>query len=73
MTKRPLVGSGEPLRLLLDGDMSTRGPTRFLTRSGFDVISFVPTNAFGEMERRFARCFELYPTQADWIDRAVIL
>ena len=37
------------------------------------IISFVPTNAYGEMERRFDRWFQLYPSQADWIDRAVVL
>ncbi len=37
------------------------------------IISAVPTNAYGEMERRLERWFQLYPSQDDWIDRAVFL
>lgn len=37
------------------------------------VISHVPTNAYGEMERRFGRWFGQFPGQADWIDRAAFL
>ncbi len=37
------------------------------------IISAVPTNAYGEMERRLERWFRLCPSQDDWIDRAVFL
>ena len=121
------MADSDPLRLLLDADLSSRGLVRILTDRGLDVaaagridelrqlddpilfavaqeqkrvmvthnshdfpdvlrewgdagrshhgciISFVPTNAYGEMERRFDRWFQLYPSQADWIDRAVAL
>lgn len=117
----------EPLRLLLDADLSSHGLVRMLTERSFDVVaaglaaelqqlddptlfavaqaerrlllahnthdfpdllrewaeagrrhhgcilSAVPTNAYGEMERRLARWFELHPSQADWLDRAVFL
>ncbi len=35
------------------------------------VVSFLPTNAYGEMSKRFDRWFQLFPTQRDWIDRVV--
>ena len=37
------------------------------------IISAVPTNAYGELERRFDRWLELYPSQDNWLDRAVFL
>jgi hypothetical protein len=37
------------------------------------IISTVPTNAYGEMGRRFTRWFEQFPSPRDWIDRAVYL
>lgn len=37
------------------------------------MLTHVPTNAFGEMERRFARWFDRFPTSEDWLDRAVHL
>jgi hypothetical protein len=37
------------------------------------ILSFLPTNAYGEMSDRFARWFRQFPSQRDWIDRAVIL
>jgi hypothetical protein len=37
------------------------------------IISYLPTNAYGEMERRLDRWFELFPANRDWIDRAVAL
>jgi len=37
------------------------------------IVSSVPTNAYGEMERRFGRWFALYPTQDEWVDLAVFL
>jgi hypothetical protein len=121
------VEGREPLRLLVDADMSSRALVRILSGRNFDVvaagltdelkqlddpilfavaqeqrrvtvthnahdfpdilrewgdvgrshhgcvISFLPTNAYGEIERRLDRWFELYPAQDDWIDRAVIL
>lgn len=117
----------EPLRLLLDADLSSRSLLRILTGRGHDVvaaglvddlkqlddpilfavaqaqrrltvthnshdfpdilrewadagrrhhgciISALPTNAYGEMERCLDRWFRLYPSQDDWIDRAVFL
>lgn len=117
----------EPLRLLLDADLSSHGLVRILESRGHDVLaagfrddlkqldddilfafaqqegrvtithntadfpgilvawaqagrshhgcilSHVPTNAFGEMERRFGRWFDRFPTQRDWLDRAVHL
>ena len=117
----------EPLRLLLDADLSSHSLVRILSERGHDVvaagfaaeltqlddailfavaqeqrritlthnthdfpdilrewadagrlhhgciISTVPTNAYGEMQRRLERWFRLYPSQRDWIDRAVFL
>ena len=37
------------------------------------IISHLPTNAYGEMSRRFDRWFGHLAGQSDWIDRAVIL
>ena len=37
------------------------------------ILSHVPTSAFGEMNRRFERWFGQFPTQEDWLDRAVHL
>jgi hypothetical protein len=37
------------------------------------VLSFLPTNAYGEMIRRFDRWFEQLPTPGDWIDRSIAL
>jgi len=37
------------------------------------LLSTVPTNDYGEMERRFTRWFERLPEQTDWIDRVVFL
>lgn len=37
------------------------------------IISTLPTNAYGEMERRFDRWFQLYASQDDWTDRVVFL
>lgn len=37
------------------------------------MLSFVATNDFGEMSRRFDRWFRLFPAASDWIDRAVVL
>jgi hypothetical protein len=37
------------------------------------ILSHVPTNAFGEMDRRLARWFTRFPEQDDWLDRAVHL
>ena len=118
---------GEPLRLLLDADLSSRGLVRLLRERGHDVLaagrtddlkqlddpilfavaqqerrlmithnvhdfpdilrdwaeagrshhgcilSFIPTNAYGEMIRRFDRWFQQFPSENDWIDRVVIL
>ena len=117
----------DPLRLLLDADLSSHGLARILEHAGHDVLaagfrddlrqlddeilfafaqqerrvtithntadyaeilaawaqagrshrscilSHVPTNAFGEMERRFRRWFERFPVQEDWLDRAIHL
>jgi hypothetical protein len=117
----------EPLRLLLDADLSSHSLVRIVTERGHDVvaagladdlkqlddpilfavaqsqgrltlthnsndfpdilrawadagrrhhgciISTVPTNAYGEMQRRLDRRFQLYPSQQDWLDRAVFL
>lgn len=117
----------EPLRLLLDADLSSHSLVRILSERGHDVvaagfaaelrqlddailfavaqeqrrltlthnahdfpdilrawadagrlhhgciISTVPTNAYGEMQRRLERWFQLYPSQRDWSDRAVFL
>jgi hypothetical protein len=118
---------GEPLRLLLDSDLSSHGLTNVLKEHGHDVlaaglddslqqlddrilfgiaqeerrvmimhnshdfpdilrewaeaarshhgciISHLPTNAYGEMSRRFERWFRRFPAQADWIDLAANL
>jgi hypothetical protein len=37
------------------------------------IISHLPTNAFGEMERRFDLWFGRFPGSEDWVDRAVHL
>lgn len=37
------------------------------------ILSHVPTNAYGEMERRLQRWFDRYPRAEDWTDLAVIL
>jgi len=117
----------EPLRLLLDSDLSSHGLLRILDGSGYEVVaagfrddlrqlddeilfafaqseqrvvitrntadfpdilaawaeasrshhgcilSQLPTDAFGEMERRFDRWFSRFPAQHDWLDRAVHL
>jgi hypothetical protein len=117
----------EPLRLLLDCDLSSRGLLRAVSELGHDVLaagrsddlrqlddrilfavaqderrlmvthnshdfpdilrewaeaarshhgcvtSHLPTNADGEMSRRFDRWLQLFGSQADWIDRAVRL
>lgn len=119
--------AGEPLRLLLDADLSSHSLLRILSELGHDVraaglsddlkqlddpilfavaqeqrrvtithnfhdypdilrdwaeagrshhgcvISYLPTNAYGEMGRRFERWFRHFPSPRDWIDRAVIL
>jgi hypothetical protein len=121
------VAANEPLRLLLDADLSSHSLVRILGERGHDVlaaglndelkqlddpilfavaqeerrvmtthnfydfpgilrewaeagrshsgciISHLPTNAYGEMARRFDRWFQQFPSQSDWIDRAVIL
>lgn len=117
----------EPLRLLLDADLSSHSLARILRELGCDVhaaglsdelgqlddpilfsvaqaerrlmvthnvhdfpdilrdwaeagrthqgcvLSFLPTNAYGEMGRRFNRWFRQFPSQDDWLDRVVIL
>ena len=117
----------EPLRALLDADLSSHGLVRILEDAGHDVLaagfrndlkqlddeilfafaqqerrvtithntadfpdilvawaeagrshhgcilSHLPTNAFGEMERRFDLWFDRFPTPDDWLDRAVHL
>jgi hypothetical protein len=121
------AAGGEPLRLLLDADLSSRSLVRMLTERGHDVVaarvvdelkqlddpilfavaqeqrrivithnvhdfpdilrawaeagrghhgcilSFLPTNAFGEIGRRFDRWFQQFPSPADWIDRVAAL
>lgn len=37
------------------------------------IVSTLPTNAYGEMTNRVTRWFEQFPSQGDWIDRAVFL
>jgi len=37
------------------------------------ILSQLPTNAFGEMKRRFERWFGQFPSPSDWLDRAVYL
>lgn len=37
------------------------------------LISHLPTNAYGEMARRFDRWFGQFPSHEEWIDRAAIL
>ncbi len=123
----PLQADGEPLRLLLDADLSSHTLLRLLTERGHDVVaaglvdelkqlddpvlfavaqeqrrivithnvhdfpdilrawaeagrshtgcilSFLPTNAHGEMTRRFDRWFQQFPSPDDWIDRVVAL
>ncbi len=127
MTRARALARPEPLRLLLDADLSSHGLVRILTNQGHDVaaaglsddlkqleeqilfavaqeerrvvithnvhdfpdilrewaevgrshhgciLSFLPANAYGEMEKRFARWFREFPAQGDWIDRAVSL
>ncbi len=121
------MSAGEPLRLLLDADLSSHGLVHILEAGGHDVLaagfrddlkqlddeilfafaqqeqrititlnsadfpeilvawahagrshhgcilSHVPTNAFGEMERRFDLWFGRFPAPRDWVDRAVHL
>lgn len=118
---------GEPLRLLLDADLSSRSLARMLGERGHDVVaagfvdelkqlddpilfavaqeqrrvmithnvhdfpdilrawaeagrshhgcilSFLPTNAYGEMGRRFDRWLQQFPSPGDWIDRVAAL
>jgi len=117
----------EPLRLLLDADLSSRTLVRMLGERGHDVVaaglvdglkqlddpilfavaqeqrrvvithnvhdfpdilrawaeagrshhgcilSFLPTNAYGEMGRRFDRWFGRFPSPGDWVDRVAAL
>lgn len=119
--------AAEPLRLLLDADLSSHSLVRILSERGHDVVaaglvdelkqlddpilfaiaqeqrrvvithnvhdfpdilrawaeagrshsgcilSFVPTNAYGEMIERFDRWFQQFPSPDDWIDRSVAL
>lgn len=37
------------------------------------ILSFVATNDFGEMGRRFDRWLRLFPAAEDWVDRVVVL
>ena len=37
------------------------------------ILSELPTNAYGEMKRRFERWLDQFPTPKDWLDRAVHL
>lgn len=37
------------------------------------ILSALPTNAFGEMKRRFELWFGRFPSPAHWLDRAVYL
>jgi hypothetical protein len=37
------------------------------------ILSALPTNAFGEMERRFEIWFGHFPSPGQWLDRAVYL
>lgn len=37
------------------------------------ILSHLPTNAFGEMKRRFALWFSRFPAPDDWLDRAIYL
>lgn len=37
------------------------------------ILSFLPTNAYGEMIRRLDRWFQQFPSANDWIDRSVAL
>jgi len=37
------------------------------------IISFLPTNGYGEMESRFRLWLGEFPSMDDWIDRAVVL
>jgi hypothetical protein len=123
----PAQAGGEPLRLLLDADLSSHSLVRLLTERGHDVVaaghtdelkqlddpilfavaqeqrrilfthnvhdfpdilrfwaeagrshhgcilSFLPTNAYGEMLRRFDRWFQQFPSPEDWLDRSVVL
>lgn len=37
------------------------------------ILSTLPTNAFGEMKRRFELLLGRFPAPGDWLDRAVYL
>ncbi len=37
------------------------------------ILGFLPTNAFGEMGRRFDRWFQQFPSPGEWIDRVAAL
>jgi hypothetical protein len=37
------------------------------------ILSHLQTNAYGEMSQRFNGWFRQFPSQNDWIDRAVVL
>lgn len=37
------------------------------------IVSAIPTNEYGKMQRRLAGWFRQLPSQQDWIDRAVFL
>lgn len=121
------MAAHEPLRLLLDADLSSHSLVRILSERGRDVlaaglsddlkqlddpilfavaqaerrvmithnfhdfpdilrewaeagrshqgciVSYLPTNAYGEMAQRFDRWFREFASQNDWVDRAVIL
>jgi hypothetical protein len=42
-------------------------------RYGGCNLSFVPTNVYRDMIRRFDRRFRSFPTPSDWIDRTAAL
>lgn len=70
------MSAHEQLRLLLDSDMSSHSLVRIVEKAGHDVLtvlSALPTNAFGEMERRFEIWFGHFPSPGQWLDRAVYL
>ncbi len=62
------MAAHEPLRLLLDADVSGHGLLRALADRGHDVA-----NAFAEMIPRFDRWLERFPFRREWLDRAVCL
>jgi hypothetical protein len=37
------------------------------------ILSFLPTNAYGQMRRRFDRWFQQFPAPGDWLDRIAVL